>query len=369
MKLIILRNNLLAGLNSLEKAVGINTNLPILKNILMKTDDGKIILVATNLELAIKTSLSGKVIETGEVTVPFSILNSIVKNLNSERISFEQKHKQLVVNTENYEALIQGQDSKDFPIIPSIHSTERSLKIDVVRFRDALNGVAVAAQYTDIRPEISGVYFNYAESNLRLVSTDSFRLAEIVLGPSEVQSTFDAVSFIVPLRTIEELLRVFDSDNGEVEIFVDPNQVLFKTATKEIISRLIDGHFPDYQAIIPKQIQTEVVLGRQELINAVKLISSFSGRGNDVTLRVGENKRFLELFSANSALGENHYKVPVKLKGEKFSIVFNWRFVLDGLRIYRADEIVLGINSSDRPATIRSSSEPHLVYILMPIKA
>lgn len=368
MKLIILKNNLLEGLNSLEKAVGSNTNLPILKNVLLRTDDSKIVLTATNLELAIKSTLPGKVIETGEITVPFSILFTIVRNLNSERLTLEQKHKQLIINTESYEALVQGQDSKEFPIIPSIHNTEQSMKIGVVQLREALASVIVAAQYTDIRPEISGVFFNYCDGSLRLVTTDSFRLAERVLDPSQAQSTFDAVSFIAPLRTTEELLRILDVEEGEVEIFVDANQILFKTATKEIISRLIDGHFPDYQAIIPKQVQTELVANRQELISAVKLISSFSGRGNDITLKVGDNKKFLELYSANSALGENRYRVPVKLKGEKFSIVFNWRYVLDGLRIYRSEEAALGINASDRPAIIRSSDEPSLVYILMPIK-
>ncbi len=175
----------------------------------------------------------------------------------------------------------------------------------------------------------------------------------------------------MPLKTSSEFLRILNSQNGDedIEILIDPNQIIFKTNACEIVSRLIEGNFPEYQAVIPKQTQTEIVINTQELVNAVKLVSSFSGRGNDITLKVGENKKFLEVYSVDNVFGENRYRVPIKLRGEKFLIIFNWRYFLNGLKIYKSEEIILGINGSDKPATIKSLGEPFLVYVVMPIKS
>lgn len=368
MKLIILRTNLLDGLGSVERAVSENTNLPILKNVLIKTTENKIKLISTNLELAIEYFTSGKIIENGEVTIPFSVFNSVIRNLNTERITLEEKNKKLIITTDNYEAVIQGQDPKEFPIIPSISDKNRSLKVSVGDFKEGLGSVIIAAQYSDIRPEISGIYFNYSNEILTLAATDSFRLSERKLNSKQIRSTLDEVSVIIPLKTASELMRMFGGGD-ELEIFIDPNQILFNTPNEKIISRLIDGSFPDYQAVIPKELKNEILVDKNELINALKLASAFTGRANDVTMRIGDNKKLLEIYSADSALGENCYRVPIKLKGDKFSMVFNWRYLLDGLKIYKSDEVTFGVNSSDRPVVIKNQNEPYQIYVAMPIKS
>jgi DNA polymerase-3 subunit beta len=154
-----------------------------------------------------------------------------------------------------------------------------------------------------------------------------------------------------------------------LEIFVDPNQVLFDAQNEKMISRLIDGNFPDYKAVIPKQFQNEAVLDKNELINALKLASAFVGRANDVMIKIGEGKKVLEVYSADNTLGENCYKIPLKLKGDKFSLVFNWKYLLDGLKVYKNNEVILGVNASDKPVVIKTISEPFLVYVAMPIKS
>ncbi len=369
MNLIILRTNLLDGLGSVERAISENTNLAILKNVLIKIQEGKINLISTNLELAIESAVSGKVIEKGEITVPFAIFNSIIRNLNTERVTLEEKNKKLVISADNYEASIHGQDPKEFPIIPSISNKDACLKINVGDFKDALGSVIIAAQYSDIRPEISGVYFHcFPGDGLTLAATDGFRLSERRIIQKQTESSAGDISIIVPLKTASELMRMFNNDE-EMEMRVDPNQVLFNTQDKKIISRLIDGTFPDYQDVIPKQTPNEVLLDRDELINALKLASAFAGRANDVSMRVSDNKKFLEVYSADSVLGENCYRVPVKLRGDKFSMIFNWRYLLDGLKIYKNSEITLGVNSSDRPVVIRDQNEPRQVYVVMPIKS
>lgn len=368
MELVVLKNNLLEGLSALEKAVGANTNLPILKGVLIEAENNKIAVTATNLELAVKAFISGKVIENGKAVVPFSLFEAIIRNIPSERIDFKKKDKNLSVSTDNYEAQIHGQDPKEFPIIPAVHNKELSLKMNSRKFHDALESVIVATQYSEVRPEISGVSFRYEEETLTFAATDSFRLAERKVDSREVSSTFDAAAIIIPLRTAEELLRVVGAEEGEVEVFIDSNQALVRTASKEIMSRLIDGKFPEYQSIIPKQAGSEITVNRQELTNALKLTGSFSGRGNDVTLKVGDNKKFLELYSASSFVGENHYRIPIKMKGDRFSIVFNWRYLLDGLKIWKSEEVILNVAAHDKPAKVSSLTEPNLFYVLMPIK-
>lgn len=369
MKLIILKNNLLEGLFSVERSVSENINLPILKNILFITENNKIRITATNLELATTHHLSGKIIEEGKTCVPFSIFYNIIRNLNTERIQLEKKDNNLNIKTDNYEAVIYGQNHEDFPIIPTVTSSQPAIVFKNAAFKDAVSKVIIAAQYSEIRPEISGILIKHKDNFLKLVATDSFRLAEETLPSDVYQLKTKDIELIVPLKTAQELLRIVNNEDSDIRMFVDANQVLFKTENQEIISRIIDGQFPDYEAIIPKEIKHEADVNRQELINAVKLTSVFTSRANDIVIRIGENKKFLEVFAAESQLGENRYLVPIKLRGDKFSVVFNWRYLLDGLKIHKTEEIVLGVNGSDKPAVIKSAEDRSIFYVLMPIKS
>lgn len=367
MKLILLKTNLVEGLGIVERAVNESSNLPILKNTLVRAGGGKITLITTNLELAVEYSMPGKVLEEGEVAVPFSLFNSIIKNLAAERVSIEEKNGKVTITTDNYEATLQGQDPKEFPIIPSVHNEAQSLIFNTESFRGALASVIVAAQYSDIRPEISGVYIGHSGGETVFAATDGFRLAERKIEPGNVKTESAEVSVILPLKTATELLKMFRGQH-EITVFIEPNQILLSAPNEKIISRLIDGSFPDYRAVVPKDTPHEAVIERQEFINAVRLASSFSGRANDITLKAGDNKKFLEVYATDSALGESSYKVPTKLTGEKFSVVFNWRYLLDGLKIFSSADVVLGIHSSERPALLRSQKESHLIYVVMPIK-
>ncbi len=374
MKILLLKTNLLEALNIVDKAVESGTNLPILKNIqLVVGEDSKITFTSTNLELAIKHTTSGKVIKKGTTTIPFEVFNNIIRNLNSEKIGLEQKNKVLVVNADNYEAFINCEDSKEFPIIPSIKNTTKILKLKKIELRKSLAQTIIATQYSEIRPEINGIYFSYNHNSQCLVfaGTDSFRLVEKTLGRNKILSTLEEdINFIVPLKTVEDLLKILDNED-DVEIFIDPNQILFKTPNTSVISRLIDGGFPDYKTVLPKESQREICADRNELINAVKITKTFSGRANDVVFKIGDNRKILEVYSIDPVLGENSYRVPIKIKGkgDKLSISFNWRYVLDGLRVYNGEEIVLGITSAEKPVLIKGINEPELIYVVMPIKS
>jgi len=354
-----------------EKSVGINSNLPILKNVKIEADEKNVItLTSTDLEIAIIHKISGKVIKAGVVLLPFGVLNSLVRNLNSEKINIEKKDKKLIISADNYEASISIDDPNEYPIIPAIKNKQASLKFNKSDFKESLSQVAVATQYSEIRPEINGIYFNYQNNKLVLVGTDSFRLVEKLVQPNSIESNSKDLSFVVPLKTVEVLLKVLD-DKGELEIIVDSTQILFKITEKQLISRLLDSSFPDYKSIIPKEIPIDVLGERNELIGGVKLTRVFAGKANDIIFKINNKKSVLEVFSTDNIIGENSYLLPIKTKGQKkdLSLVFNWKFVLDGLRIFSGKEIVWGVTDVDKPVIFRSPSDPNLIYVVMPIRS
>lgn len=368
MQVIILKNVLRDALIAIEKATINNLNLPILTHALIKANENKIKISATNLELAITTAAQGKIIEEGEITIPASPLLSIINNLNSDRISLESKNNTLEVKTDNYEAVIQGLNAEEFPIIPNIENKEEYLEINSDLLKEALGQVTIASQFSELRPEISGVLCNIQNKALKLVATDSFRLAEKTISSQEFKNTFlEERRIIIPIKTAQEVVRSL-KENTPVRIYIDENQILFEAAEHKIISRLIDGKFPEYEAIIPKSFETEITLDRDELMNAIKLTGVLTGQNNDLVVKLNEGKKVIELSAWNQKYGKNHYLLPVKSKGAALAITFNWRFLLDTLKVLHGGEIILGLNGESRPALIKTPLDISYFYILMPIK-
>ncbi len=368
MKLIILKSNLKEGLGAVERAAQESVGLPILKNILIKAENNALKLTATNLELAVSCKLTGKIIADGGVTVPAGILSSLINNVNNERISLEKKDNALLFKTDNYDAVIQGINEEDFPIIPKAGNESEYIKINSAVFKDALNKVINAAQFSDIRPEISGVLFDFQLDFFKLAATDSFRLAQKTIPASEFSTTNKkGFKIIIPLKTSHELLRLLKDDNP-LFIYNDQNQAVFKCGDLEIISRLIDGSFPDYDSIIPAEIDSEVVIDKNQFIEAMKLAGAFSGKSQEVKLKSKNDKKVLEVFSADHSVGENHYLIPAKIKGGEFNIAFNRRYLLDGLKNHNSENVVFGVNGDSKPSIIKTPNDTSFFYLLMPIK-
>lgn len=369
MKIIILKSNLKESLAAVEKAISESGNLPILKNVLFKTFNNKIKICATNLDLAITKITSAKIIEEGGVTVPFNTLYSLVNNSGSERISIETDKNNLVFKTDNYSAKIQGVDSEDFPIIPKISNEDNNIQIDGGIFKEAVQKVLTAAHISEIRPEISGVLMDFQMTMIKLVATDAFRLAHKTINNNQFTTNFGyGFKAIIPLRTISEVIKIFP-ENKLLKIFIDQNQILFKNEDTELISRLIEGEYPDYEQIIPKSADTEITVNKEQFINAVKLASNFSGQTNDIKIKINSGTKVMEVFSANQYLGENNYLIPMKLKGNEFEeISFNWHYFLDGLRVVDHENIVFCVNKNNKPSVVKHPDDSSYFYILMPIK-
>jgi len=369
MKIIILASKLKEGISSFDRIVAEDKNLPVLKNILITAEKNKIKLAATNLEIGVTRYVSGKVLEDGGITIPFSVFFSSITNTTSERINLETKGTTLILKTDNYEAIIQGIPTEEFPIIPTIIKNQ-SIIIPNTTLKEALVKILPAAHPSELRPEIGGVLFDYQTSILKLVATDTFRLAQVVLPHQQFTTTHHAgFSAIIPLKTIQEVIRIFP-ESQTISIFFDENQALFKTDDAELISRLIDGEYPDYEAIIPTSSSTTITVEREHLMGALKLVGGFSSKTNEVDIQLREGKKTISLHSSHQYIGENTYLIPIKLEGEDLPpITFNWRYLYDGLKPASGEMVILGITNNTKPAVIKNPTDTSYLYILMPVKA
>lgn len=367
MSFIVLRNNLKEALLIAERALGENINLPVLKSFRFNIHKEGISISSTNLEIGITTHCSAKVISEGTFLIQSGIISSLIANIPSERLDIKKNENSLEIKSDNYEAIIPLSDSDEFPIIPEVENTKKYIEIDGQFFADALKQVSEAVQFSEIRPEISGVFFNFDLDLLTLVGTDSFRLAEKKIQTSNFKSNYSqGFKCIIPLKTIQECIRIFKK-NEATRLYFDENQVLIKNSQTELISRLIEGNFPDYKAIIPKGFETVIEADRSEIINALKFTSASNQSTQEVKVVVHEGKKLFEIMSTERSLGKFKTVIPAKIKGKDNEIIFSGRYMLDGLKNIPNTSITFTLNGNTRPALI-SSEDPSYFYILMPIK-
>lgn len=213
MKFIVIKTNLKDGLAVTERGAGDNLNLPILKNVLFEVENNKIRLTTTNLEIAISCNISGKIIENGKFTVPISVIYNLINNIQSERLNIEKRGNKLEIKTDNYNASVHGLAADDFPITPKIKNNEEYIEIKTEIFREALNQVLVASQFSDLRPELNSVLFEFSVNNIKLAATDSFRLAEKTINSSEfTANSKENFRVLIPLKTTQELIRILNNN-------------------------------------------------------------------------------------------------------------------------------------------------------------
>ncbi len=367
MKFIAIRSNIKDAVSVIEKAVSENANLPVLKNILIEAENSTITFSSTNLEIAISHRVAGKVIENGKLTVPVSLFSNLISNIQSYRLNFEKKENNLEIATDNYSAVINGMSAEDFPITPKIKNEERFIEIKAAFLREAIQQVTVAAQFSDIRPELNSILFNFSLESLVLAATDGFRLTEKSI-PSNLFTTKNKEPFkiLVPLRTGLELARIL-RDEEMVRMYWDENQVLLKTDQTELISRLTEGNFPDYSAIVPHEFSAEIVVERDEFLNAIKLAGVFGQKNSEVKIKIHSNKKAIEISSADQALGENNNILTAKITGDVQDVFFNWRYLSDPIKMIKGEDIFLGLQEDAGPALIRATADASYYYVLKPI--
>lgn len=374
MKISSLQENLKQGLNFVSHIAGKNVNLPILNNVLIKTQDGKILITSTDLEIGIVATIRGKVDEEGEFTVDAKVISEYVALLPNKKIDIELKELSLEVQSDNYKTVIKGQSAEEYPLIPQVER-EDFYKIDVDEFKKALSQVIFAVSVSETRMELSGVLFSFEKDKLVLAATDSFRLAEKTIGVKT--NAANDKKIIVPAKTLQEVIRILsalkkeeiDADKKEITFYITENQILFCFENIELISRLIDGQYPDYKQIIPLNSETQAIVNKQELIRAVKAGSIFSKNGiNDINLDFLESKGLVVISATSGQVGENITELSASVKGKDNGVVMNYRFLLDGINNLNSENVVIEIINSSTPCLLRPEKDSSYLYVVMPIK-
>ncbi|MFH1900004.1 MAG: DNA polymerase III subunit beta [Patescibacteria group bacterium] len=365
MKVICTQENLKKGLGIVSNIAGKNVSLPILNNILIKAKDGLLVFISTNLEIGIKTVVRGKIEKDGSLTVQAKLLNDYVNLLDNKNLELVKKESDLLIKNDGQETIIKGQEADEYPIVPEIEGVD-GVVIKNKELKDALSQVVFSASYDDTRPELSGVLFNLDNDNITFAATDSYRLAEKSIKILK-QDKKETISKIIPLRVLQEVARILEED-GDTRLYFSDNQVIFKIAETVIISRLIEGNYPDYKQIIPESYLTKVEVDRIEIIKLIKTASLFSKTGiNDVLLDF-EKDGNINISAANVQLGENKSTVKADISGDKNNIVFNYKYLLDGLQNIASKKVILEMTSPDIPAILRPVNDDSYLYLIMPIR-
>ena len=374
MKIQILQEKLKQGLNIVERISSKSLTLPILNNILITGEKNFLNLSATDLEIGINWWILSKTEKEGKITIPSRLLSSFVSLLPNKKIDLSEKDNNLIIECENYKTQIKGLFADEFPIIPKITGGE-NVSFMASSFCKGLAQIVDVVVLSTTRPEISGVYFNFQKNLLTLAATDSFRLAEkkISFKDSLLKQEY---SLILPQKTIREIINIFSEKTGEIKMFFSPNQVMFeypmeeaKHAQVQIISRLIEGEYPNYQEIIPKKFTTQIILNKAEFLNQIKTASLFSGKINEVKIKtIPEDKKIL-ISSQSADIGQHQSSIIGKIKGQPIEISFNHKFLLDGLSNIQSSEVVFEMNSDSGPGVLKPLGDDSYIYVVMPIKA
>jgi DNA polymerase-3 subunit beta len=378
MNFSILTKELKKGVSAAERVTGKNLTLPILDNVLIEALQNFLKISATDLELGIQWWGMCKTDKEGKIAVPAKLLSQIIGSLSDEKVNVKEKGNTLVIEGKNHKTQVKGFTSDDFPIIPSF-SKDVFVEVDAKKIKEGLMSVADVVSLSQIKPEISGVYFLFEKDAVKMVATDSFRLAEKIITFSNKQgykNMFkEGVSFILPQRAAKELINIISDEEKTLRIYLSESQVLFETFLSTVnhpeinlISRQIEGEYPSYQEIIPKEGKTKITVNKEEFLKQIKTAGIFGGRTNEVVLKITAKEKQAEIFSQDADIGEANLNIPAKTEGSSIKVSFNWKFLIDGLVNIKSSEIVFEFQGDDGPAVIRPVGDASYLYVVMPIK-
>ncbi len=367
MKIECVKDKLVDVINRAEKITGKNSTLPILSGIFLEAKNNELIVKSTNLDLGLEIKISVKIEQPGIVVVPGSILNSFITNLpQTKNIVLETTEETIKVVTPHISTVIKTLNPDDFPTIPVL--TQQDSKIFSIHSNDfvyGLKSVWYSSAVSSIKPELSSVYIHSENGSLVFTATDSFRLAEKKI---HLKKTIEIPTLLIPIRNIPEIIRILEQIKGEIKIIVNKNQIAFEDANGlYLTSRIIDGTFPDYKQIIPKEAKTTVTLLKQDFISSLKTTTIFSDKFNKLSFSIYPGKKKFIITAQNPDVGESSNTLEAVCEGEDLNINFNHKYISDSLSSIDADSISLEFNGLSRPLVIRGINDHSFLYLVMPI--
>jgi len=384
MRLSCLQENLNRGLSVVGRALAARTTLPITNNVLLATDQSRLKLVATNLEMAISCWIGAKVEEEGAITVPARLLTDFINSLPSEKfgkegekipekvdINLSPRTKTLELRCARFEARISGVDAKDFPPIPKVEEGITT-KVEVEALRQGITQVVFAAATEESRPVLTGVNAEFDGDLLTLAAADGFRLAVYKLAI--INPVSQKTEVIIPARTLTELNRLMADQEEAIETMVNPNksQALFRLKNTELVSQLIQGAFPKYAQLIPQSYSTRAVVNVAEFLRATKTASIFARDGSGIVRLVvvpGEELTpgKVTISARSEEIGEDVGEVDAIVEGQEAKIAFNGKYLTDVLGVLHEAQVALETTNPSSPGVIRPVGVDNYIHIVMPM--
>jgi DNA polymerase-3 subunit beta len=363
MKLQVTQENLNKALGTVARVANARGTLPVLANVLIKTVNNRVSIAATNLDIAITQYIGAKVSEEGSITVPARLMQDFVGSLPAGNIELDLDDYKLHIVTDQYKSVINGVSSEEFPVMPAI-TEGQSFTIPGQILKKSLQQVTMAASNDEARPVLTGVYMHTHEGILYMAATDSYRLAEKAVMPSE-----ETINLLVPVSAMQDLLRIVGDADEAIKVTHDEQQVLFQVGDVELVARLIEGKYPPYRNLIPSSFATNATLKRADLLNVTKVSSLFARESaGSITIEVSEVSHELSIRSIASQLGENTAKAEAEVEGTG-EITLNSRYLLDALQVLSGEKVAFCFNGKLEAIVIRDPGAEDYIHIIMPLKS
>jgi DNA polymerase-3 subunit beta len=367
MKLQISQENLSKAVSLASRFTSSRAQLPILGNILLTVNKNKLNVSSTNLEVSVSSQIAAKVDSEGEISIPSKVLLEIVSNLPKETLTLESDKEQLKINTSSFSSKVLGMNTSDFPKVPASISREKSLVLSSDKFFEALGKVLFSTSVDETRPILTGVLFILTKDSLTLVSTDGFRLSRKVVNVSS--GKIDSLKVILPKFVLSEINRSSDSDEVAFEIQDKEKQALFGLGDVVLSSIILEGEYPDFEKIIPKNSICSVTLDKEDFLRAIKLSAPFA-RDNSNIVKIKILKGAVNVLAESSQAGNQEMKVDAKIEGESkdFEISFNFKFLEDFLDSVKGEEIKMEFVSTDKAGIFLDTSDKDYLHLIMPVR-
>lgn len=371
MKVTCLKESLQSGIRILSRIANHNATLPILSSICLSAREGELVLMATNLEIGVVITKRASVEKKGTVAVPAQIIASIIDGINSKKITLEKKAGNVSVTAEGCVAMVNGIDAAEFPLIPTVEGSVFLKEKGSVVSR-VIERVLPSMAVSSMRPDLAGVYVVQKEGSVSFVTTDGFRLGECKVSTLTPAKT--NLSMIIPGKTAAEIARIFGSEEGAVAMSLGENQLVVRSPGIYLVSRVIDGNFPDYTQIIPSDFKAKISVNKEDLTAAIKLASVFSdATTNDIGFEANPQNQNITISAQSGATGQVSKNLKGVITGEKINTSINHKFLLDGIVSVSGRNVSFLFGNENTPIMLTEGEgvekqDVSFLYLVSPIK-
>lgn len=373
MKLQVLRENLTQAVSDASRVISNKPNLPVLSNLLLTATEDQLTIEASNLETSMRVNVRAKIEKPGKITLPARKLSDYLNTLTESKLTLEEKESKFVVSSQNSEGQFVTLPPDDFPALPT--AGEQQFKMGAPKFAELIEKTTFAASGDEVRPVLTGVHLKFESNKKTGVATDGFRLSEF---KTDWDGGGDQLKpIIVPAKALQEVARVLEGGEAQISLSEDENQIIFASDGVEVISRLLEAEYPDYQQIIPGDFTTQAVFNREELINKVRLAAIFARReGQTVRVVFDSEDQQVILRSQSSEVGEQEGKLAGEVQGTPMEVGFNAGYLLDGLNSLESEKVRLKLKEGGegRVAPVvflpegDEETDSSYLHIVMPVR-